>query len=52
MYEGILPLTYKVDKGKYKVQFGKQIMFDQEWYTYKVWSQEVSIQTNQDIRPK
>ena len=48
-HEGILPLTHKLDKGRYKVQFRKQIMFNQEWYTYKVWSQELSVISKQDI---
>ena len=47
IHEGILPLTHKLNKGRYKIQFRKQIMFHQEWYTYKVWSQELSVQNKQ-----
>ena len=52
VHEGTLPLTHKLDKGRYKFQFRKQIMFNQEWYTYKVWSQEVSIQNKYDTQPE
>ena len=52
VYEGILPITNKLDKGSYKIQFRKQIWFQQEWYTYKVWSQELLIQYKQDPQPE
>ena len=52
IHEGILPLTHKIAKGHYKIQFRKQIVFNQEWYTYKIWTQELSIQTKQVINPK
>jgi len=51
-HKGILPLTCKLDKGRYKVQFRKQIIFHQEWYTYKVWSQELYIQHTQMSHPE
>ena len=46
--EGLLPLILKLDKGRYKLQFRKQIRFNQEWYTYKAWSQELSVQHRQE----
>jgi len=45
IYEGVLPVTHKISKGHYKDQFKKQIVFSQEWYTYMVWRQTLSIQT-------
>ena len=52
IHEGILPLTHKFDKGRYKIQFRKQIGFNHEWYTYKVWTQELSILNRQDNQPE
>ena len=52
IHEGILPLTHKLDKGRYKIQCKKQIMFQQEWYTYKVWSQELLVQNKQNLQPE
>jgi len=52
VHEGILPLIHKLDKGRYKIQFKKQVIFHQEWYTYKVWSQELYVQNKQDNHPE
>ena len=52
IHEGVLPLTHKLNKGRYKIQFRKQIMFLQEWYTYKVWSQELEGQHKNDTQLK
>jgi len=52
IHEGTLPVTHKLDKCTYKVQFRKQIRFNQEWYTYKVWTQELSVQNKQDSQPE
>ena len=52
IHEGMIPLTHKLNKGRYKIQFRNQIIFNQEWYTYKVWSQELSVQKEHVDHPK
>jgi len=52
IHEGTLPLTHKLDKGHYKLQFRKQIIFNQEWYTYKVWTQELAVRYKPNILPE
>jgi len=52
IHEGITPLTHKLDKGRYKIQFRKKVIFHQEWYTYKVWTQELTVQHKSDILPE